>query len=64
METGRPPRLTRFSPLAALCVVLVVASAQVLSTWLLVDSEIAVGESVFAGMVATAVAITLGRFPI
>ena len=46
MATGSPPQKPRFSPLAAGCVLLVVVAAQVLSRWWLVDTEVAVGESV------------------
>jgi hypothetical protein len=39
-------------------------AAQGLSKWLFVDTAVAVGASVFAGMVATAIVIMLGRFHI
>jgi hypothetical protein len=64
VETGSPRQKPRFSPLAVACVLLIVLGAKVLSRWLLVDTEVAVGESVFAGMVATAIVIMMGRFPI
>jgi hypothetical protein len=40
-----------------------VASAHALPALALVDPELAVPESVFAGIVATAVAVVCGRFP-
>jgi hypothetical protein len=56
--------MARPSLLGIACVLLVIVSAQVLSGWLLVDPTVAAAESVFAGMVATAVSMICGRFPI
>jgi len=55
------PRLTLFG---AACILLVAIGALALSWVLPVATEDAVAESVFAGMVATSVAMVFGRFPI
>ena len=45
-------------------ILIVITSAQVLPWLSLADPELAAAESVFAGMVATAVSMITGRFPI
>lgn len=55
------PRLTLFG---AACILLVAIGALALSWVLPLETEDAVAESVFAGMVATSVAMVFGRFPI
>lgn len=55
------PRLTLFG---AACILLVAIGALALSWVLPVATEDAVAESVFAGMVATSVAMVFGRYPI
>jgi hypothetical protein len=46
------------------CIVIVIAAAQVLSFLDLADPEVASGDSVIAGTVATAVLIIREKFPI
>ena len=55
------PRLT---PFGAACILLVAVAALALSWVLPLETEDAVVNSVFAGMVATSVAMVFGRFPI
>jgi hypothetical protein len=56
--------MPKFSLLASICCLLVIAGACALSLAVPVEPELALAESTFAGMVATGVAIALGRFPI
>jgi hypothetical protein len=56
--------MRRLSPLGLLCIALVIATAQVLPWLSLADPEVAAAESVFAGIIATAVSMISGRFPI
>jgi len=56
--------MARPSSLGLACILIVIASAQALPWLALADPELAAAESVFAGMVATAVSMMTGRFPI
>jgi hypothetical protein len=56
--------MTRPSFPSLACILFVITSAQVLPWLSLADPELAAAESAFAGMVARAVSMIMGRFPI